>query len=407
VLLIQAFASAPLSNVLRPFTKLHEVDALKAKFGFSGFPVTEDGKMGSKLLGMITNRDIDFRQDRDLSVSEVMSTDLTMAKEPCTLAEANTIMRDSKKGKLPIVDDSGALKALTSRSDLKKSRDFPNASKDSNKQLLAGAAIGTRPADKERLALLVAEGLDVVVLDSSQGNSVYQIEMVRWVKATFPNLDVIAGNVVTRQQGLSLIKAGADGLRIGMGVGSICTTQEVCAVGRAQGSAVYHVCKAARAHGVPCIADGGISSSGQIVKALSLGASTVMMGSMLAGTEEAPGQYFYQDGVRLKRYRGMGSIEAMTKDNSTSAKRYFAEDASTIKVAQGVSGAVVDKGSIRRYVPYLQQGLRHGLQDLGVLSLPQLNEAREAGLVRFELRSAAAQKEGRVHDLYTYEKRVM
>lgn len=383
------------------------MDALKAKHGFSGFPVTEDGSLGSKLLGIVTNRDTDFWENREAPVSEVMTTELVTATQPCTLREANTIMRDSKKGKLPIVDSEGRLAALTSRTDLQKSKDFPFASKDANKQLLAGAAIGTRPADKERLALLVAEGLDVVVLDSSQGNSRYQLEMVAHIKATHPGLDIIAGNVVTRAQALSLIAAGADGLRIGMGVGSICTTQEVCAVGRAQGSAVYHVSAAAAAAGVPCIADGGISSSGQIIKALSLGASTVMMGSMLAGTEEAPGAYFYQDGVRLKRYRGMGSIEAMTKRGSTSAKRYFAEASDTIKVAQGVAGAVVDKGSIRRYVPYLLQGVKHGLQDLGVKDLAALAEARTSGAMRFELRSAAAQKEGRVHDLYTYEKRVM
>lgn len=391
----------------RPWTTIAQVAELKEKHGFSGFPVTEDGKLGSRLLGIVTSRDTDFREDDATAVSEVMSTDLTVAKEPCTLSEANRIMRESKKGKLPIVDGAGNLKALTSRADLKKSRDFPHASKDSNKQLLAGAAIGTRPADRDRLALLVKEGLDVVVLDSSQGNSMYQLDMVRFIKETYPTLDVIGGNVVTRRQALALIAAGVDGLRIGMGVGSICTTQEVCAVGRAQGSAVYHVSAAAAAHGIPTIADGGVSSSGHIIKALSLGASTVMMGSMLAGTEEAPGSYFYQDGVRLKRYRGMGSIEAMTKRDGTSAKRYFAEEGATIKVAQGVSGAVVDKGSIRRYVPYLLQGVRHGLQDLGVRNLAELNAAREEGLVRFELRSAAAQKEGSVHDLYTYEKRVM
>lgn len=199
-----------------------------------------------------------------------------------------------------------------------------------------------------------------------------------------------------------------DGLRVGMGIGSICTTQEVCAVGRAQASAVYHVARLSKKYGVPIIADGGIKSTGHITKALSCGASCVMMGSMLAGTDESPGEFFYQDGVRLKRYRGMGSIEAMNKG---SEKRYVWDTAhskgtSTIKVAQGVSGAVQDKGTIRRYVPYLMQGLRHGLQDAGLISLADAKEKLYNGTLRFEIRSPAAQKEGGVHGLHSFEKRL-
>ena len=383
---------------LSPENTISDILNIKAQYGFSGIPITENGKMGSKLVGIVTNRDIDFEKDPSKKLKELMTTDLLTAHKNISLSEANDVLRESKKGKLPIVDDKGYLVSLMSRNDLLKNREFPNASKDKNKQLLVGASISTHTESYERLDLLVKAGVNVIVIDSAQGNSLYQVEMIKYIKSKYPEIDIIAGNVVTSEQALNLIKAGADALRVGMGPGSICTTQVTMACGRSQGTAVFHVSREARKHGIPVIADGGISSTGHIAKALALGASCGMMGGLFAGTLEAPGEYYYENGMRLKKYRGMASPEAMQRGG---AKRYFAED-TKIKVAQGVSGAVLDKGSIMDYLPYLTQGLRHSFQDIGVKTIKDLHEKLYSNDLRFEVRSVAAQIEGNVHDLYSY-----
>ncbi|CAK0830630.1 unnamed protein product [Prorocentrum cordatum] len=391
---------------IQPTMLLSDIDKLAASCGFTGFPVTDDGKMNSRLLGLVTRRDTDFVKNRaSITASQIMTDfkDLVTAREGVGSQAANEIIHKTKKGKLPIVSEDGRLVALIARTDLKKSAEFPLATKDAKGQLRVAASIGTRPCDRDRARALVDAGVDAIVVDSSQGDSHFQHDIIRWMKQEFPDLQVVGGNVVTKRQAKHLIDCGVDGLRVGMGIGSICTTQEVCACGRAQASAVYNVAKIAKQHGVPIIADGGIGSPGHIVKAFCLGASAVMCGSLLAGTEESPGEYFFAEGgQRLKRYRGMGSLEAMKKGSDD---RYFGSS-SVVKVAQGVSGSVQDKGSLRRYVPYLVQGLQHGLQDIGSKSVEDLREQLYSGRLRFELRSAAAQREGGVHGLHSFERKL-
>merc|ERR1719265_2935783 len=371
-----------------PQITVGELERIQQRCGFSAFPVTENGQMGSKLLGIVTKRDTKFVEQKGTEalptlVSDVMTkaTSLITAPEGVELKAAHEKIKEAKKGKIPIVSHDGNLVALVTASDIRKEGEYPLATKDSNGCLMVGASVGTRPQDRDRVRALVAAGVDAIIVDSSQGDSHFQRDMLRWMRTAFPKLQIIGGNVVTRAQAKHLIDCGVDALRVGMGIGSICTTQEVCACGRAQASAVFQVARIAKEHGIPIIADGGVSSPGHITKALCMGASAVMCGSLLAGTKETPGEYFFSDGVRLKRYRGMGSIDAMKKGSDD---RYFGTK-TTVQVAQGV---------------------KHGLQDLGCIHVTKLHEDLYSGQLRFEIRSPAAQREGGVHGLHSFEKKL-
>lgn len=285
------------------------------------------------------------------------------------------------------------MRALTTRTDLKKQDAYPNASKDRDGKLLVGAAVkaGYRdPLDMDRVLALEKAGCNIIVLDAQNGDCDRQVEFLKAIKAQCKDIDVIAGNVVRVSQARLLLEAGADALRIGMGTGSLATTQLVKAVGRAQLSSVYACARIAHEqYGVPVIADGGLKNTGTIIKALAIGANVAMMGSLLAGVDESPGDYFYQNGTRLKRYRA-----------------HFVNTERAESTSAAVSGTVVDKGPLNRYIPYLNQSIRHGLQDMGAVSLTVMREQLYRHQLRFEVRSPSAQKEGGVHDLHSFTQRL-
>lgn len=413
---VPGFVGEPL--VLRPDATVAQWRALTASHAGSrgAVCVTDTGALGGRLLGLVAAADVAFVRDPATPLAEVMTADMwteAAAAVPDAAAAADLLRANrGRGGTLPLVGPDGELVRVAARSHAAAEARAPRSSVapslDGAGRLLCAAAVGTRDADRDRVAALMAgDGtgtggplIDAVVLDSSQGESTYQVAMVAHLKRAHPGLDVICGNVVTGRQARTLIEAGADALRVGMGSGSICTTQEVCAVGRGQASAVFHVSRVANAAGVPTIADGGIQNSGHIVKALSLGASTVMCGSLFAGTDEAPGEFFTVGGVRVKKYRGMGSLEAMAKGSEA---RYLS-DTQALKIAQGVAGTVKAKGSIRETVPFLAQAVRQGFQDMGVRSIAAARAAIGSGAARLEVRSGAAQAEGGVHDLQSFEK---
>lgn len=385
-----------------PSDTVHSID----EFGNSPVIfVTEEGNESSKVLGVVEKSTWQSLDNKEARVSDYMNVTPCTLPSSCSFQHVAGYIASKNLEFVPLVNEEDSrVVNLVTVADLVRINSFPKLGLPSlgkDGKFLVGAAVGTRESDKERLEHLVKAGINVLVIDSSQGNSEYQINMIKYVKSTYPDLDVIGGNIVTKYQAENLIKQGVDGLRVGMGSGSICTTQEVCAVGRGQATSVYKVSSIAEQHGIPVIADGGISNSGHIVKALSLGASTVMMGSFLAGSNEAPGTYEYKNGLRVKKYRGMGSLEAMTKGSDA---RYLG-DTAKLKIAQGVVGSVADKGSVLKFVPYTVQAVKQGFQDLGASSLQSAHDLLRSGTLRLEVRTGAAQVEGGVHGLVGYEKK--
>ena len=373
---------------LSPEHTLKDADELMAKFRISGVPITE----GKKLVGIITNRDLKFEEDYSRKIKECMTSEhLVTAKEGVTMEEAKRILAKARVEKLPIVDDDFNLKGLITIKDIEKQIKYPNSAKDGQGRLLCGAAIGITANVLERTEALVKAKVDVVVLDSAHGHSANVIRCVKMIKEKFPELQVIAGNVATAEATRSLIEAGADAVKVGIGPGSICTTRVVAGIGVPQITAVMDCYEVAKEYGVPVIADGGIKYSGDVTKALAAGGSVCMMGSMFAGCDESPGTFELYQGRKYKVYRGMGSIAAM---ENGSKDRYFQSDAKKL-VPEGVEGRVAYKGYVEDTVFQLLGGLRAGMGYCGAHSVKELQENG-----RFIKITAAALRESHPHDIH-------
>jgi IMP dehydrogenase len=372
---------------LSPDHTLADADSLMAKFRISGVPITE----GKKLVGIITNRDLKFEKDFSKKIKEVMTSEnLITAKAGITLEEAKSILARSKKEKLPIVDDDYNLVGLITIKDIEKTIKYPLAAKDDQGRLLCGAGVGISANCLERVKALVDAKVDVIVLDSAHGHSENVLKCLRMIKAEFPDLQVIAGNCATAAATKDLIEAGADAVKVGIGPGSICTTRVVAGIGVPQITAVMDCYEMAKQYGVPIIADGGIKYSGDITKAIAAGANLVMMGSMFAGCDEAPGEFELYQGRKYKVYRGMGSISAM---ENGSKDRYFQEDAKKL-VPEGVEGRVAYKGTVEDTVFQLMGGLRSGMGYCGCSTIEALKENG-----KFIKMTSAALRESHPHDI--------
>jgi IMP dehydrogenase len=361
------------------------------RYHISGVPITD----GDKLVGILTNRDLRFEKNHAQPVSELMtSRDLVTAPVGTTLAEAEKLLHRHRIEKLPIVDAEGRIRGLITVKDIQKRVEFPQSTKDTHGRLRVGAAVGVGPDAFERAQELIAAGADVLVVDTAHGHSRGVIEMVARIAGLSGEFEIVAGNIATGEAAEALIDAGADAVKVGIGPSGICTTRVVAGVGVPQITAIYDVADAASRHGVPVIADGGITSSGDVAKAIAAGADTVMLGGMLAGTDETPGEVILAHGERFKEYRGMGSIGAM-KARGFSKDRYFQGDVEDVQklVAEGIEGRVAYKGPLTNVLHQIVGGLRQAMGYCGAETIEAMKQAR---FVRI---TGAGLRESHPHDV--------
>jgi IMP dehydrogenase len=380
---------------LSPTATLAEAEQLMNRYHFSGVPITDSN---GTLVGILTNRDIRFCKQSDYtrSVTEFMtSTGLVTASEGTSLDDARSILQEHRIEKLPLVDSAGKLRGLITVKDIMKRQEFPNATRDSGGRLRAGAAVGVGEDLEERVSALVAAGVDAVVVDTAHGHSAGVMNAVQRIKSAWPELAVVAGNVVTEEGVDALHSSGVDAVKVGVGAGSICTTRVVAGAGMPQLSAIWHTAQRAKQLGIPLIADGGVTYSGDLVKAFAAGATVVMLGSLLAGTDEAPGEVELFEGRRYKSYRGMGSLGAM---QGLGADRYGSAQGDGAKrnklVPEGIEGRVAYAGSITDVIYQLVGGLRSGMGYAGAANLADLH-AR----ARFMRVTTAGREESHPHDV--------
>jgi len=367
-----------------------EVQEIMAHYKISGLPVLHEGK----LVGIVTNRDLRFVSDSDLRVSDVMtSKNLVTAKVGIDLEHSKALLHEHRIEKLLVVDDNGNLKGLITIKDLEKIKKYPHSAKDEFGRLLVGAAIGVGPELEEPTQRLIKAGVDVVVLDSAHGHSEGVIRSIEKIRGSFPNLQIIAGNIATAEAAEDLIKAGVNAIKVGVGPGSICTTRIVAGVGVPQVTALRACVSVAAKHDIPVIADGGIKQSGDLAKAIGVGASSIMIGSLFAGTDETPGETFLYQGRTYKGYRGMGSLGAMSQGSSD---RYFQSQTSATSklVPEGIEGKVPYRGPLANVIYQLLGGLRSGMGYVGAGTIAELQE--KAKFVRI---SSAGLRESHVHDV--------
>jgi IMP dehydrogenase len=385
---------------LSPTNRIYEALELMKKYRISGVPITADGSKEGKLVGILTNRDLRFETNLDRPIDAIMTKDpLFTVPVGTTLDDAREFLHEHKVEKLLVVDDQYMLKGLITVKDIQKMVKYPNACKDALGRLRAGAAVGVGRDALERAAALVAAQVDVLVIDTAHGHSQGVLDMVARIRREFTSVDIIAGNVATAEATEALIDAGVDAVKVGIGAGSICTTRVVAGIGVPMITAVAECSRAANRHGVPVIADGGIRYSGDITKAIAVGASTCMIGSLFAGTDESPGEMILYQGRSFKEYRGMGSLGAMRRG---SRDRYFQDEfdldanpeAGEKLVPEGIEGRVAHKGSVAAMIHQLVGGLRAGMGYCGSPDIPSLQ--RDARLIRV---TPAGHREGHVHDV--------